>query len=494
MKKYKLEKYQEILNEQDLIISSNLADFEISHLEVNSKAVKDGTLFICKGHHFKKEYLLEAIKDGAVAYVSEIDYEVDLPNIIVQDIDQAMAYLAKLFYNDPQSKLKIIAVGGTKGKTTTTHYIKSLLDLNLESLGKKPAGIISSIEIFDGLNTIESINTTPISVDLNRYLYEMQNNGLEYVVMESSSQAFKYHRSLGIDFEVSVFLNIDEDHISPVEHSDYNDYLTSKLMMFKQSKKVLINKNTKDYDLVYKTAILHAEVSTFALDRKDVDYYAYDLVPEGFHTEFKVKSNNIDGEFNLGMFGKFNVENALAAISVIDLLGFTQDKTTEALEDIYVSGRTVILKNKDESVVALADYAHNRLSFSTLIKSIIEVYPEHEIRAVFGAPGGKAFGRREEMASIADEYADIIYLTAEDPGYESVRDIAIDVAKYIKNTPYKIEEDRTKAIQKAFENLNRKTIILVVGKGEDTMMYVQGEYVSMPTDADVIKECLKQFD
>ena len=230
----------------------------------DSREVTDGTLFICKGAAFKPEYLKSAIADGACAYISETGYEEggDVPAIIVSDIRKAMPLLGDLFYDYPQKKLNLTGFGGTKGKSTSTYYMKYVVDEYLEKNGKPESGVLSSIDNYDGVIREESHITTAESLELHRHFYNAVSTGIDFMEMEVSSQALKYDRVLGIGFTVSVFLNISEDHISPNEHKDFEDYLSSKMKMFALSEHAVVCLDTDCVERVLKEAQSAGDVTT----------------------------------------------------------------------------------------------------------------------------------------------------------------------------------------------------------------------------------------
>lgn len=499
---YKLQAYVEDLEQRDLLATKDLFDQKdqfVSGVTFYSKDVKENTLFICKGAAFKVEYLEEALNNGAVGYVSEVAYDLgmDVPHILVTNIREAMAPIASLFYNHPQDKITIIGVGGTKGKTTTTYFLKDVLDEYLQAQNKKPAGIISSIITYDGLKEEEAHNTTPEAVELIRHLANAVKSGLEYFVIEASSQAFKYHRTDGITFDVAVFLNIEEDHISPIEHPNYEDYLESKLKMFKQSKQLVINNETSEREKVLERAESDAEnYQTFSIQSDAADYFAYAIQSEGFKTTFKVKTNEWQENYELAMPGLFNEANASAVIATADLLNIPQSYVKEALAEARVPGRTEFYQTANQKLVGVVDFAHNRLSFESLCQSVKEIYPNHHIVSVFGAPGGKALGRREELGSVAGKYSDHIYLTMEDPANEEVADIAEEIATHIKKygTTYSVIEDRVEAIQTAFDEAEDQTVILVTGKGHETSNKVKGKSIPYATDIFHVKKVIEDYN
>lgn len=501
LKEYDLKHYTNELRTLDLLAEEKLLNSEkiiVSGLEFNSKKVKPGTLFICKGANFKKEYLIEAIERGAIGYVAEKNQDVgaEVPYVLVSDIQEAMAPLAEIFYNSPQEKLKIIGVGGTKGKTTTAYYLKLILDEYLKAEEKLPAGLISTIATYDGFTEEASKNTTPEALDLQRHLANAVEAGLEYLVMEVSSQALKYHRTDGVEFDVAIFLNIDEDHISPVEHPTFADYLQSKAKMFGQTKQLIVNNETQEADYIFKRAADAESYYTFSLASEAADYYASNVKTVNLESNFAVKTNKFNESYTLSMPGEFNVENALSAIAAMDLLGIPQVFAKRALSQARVPGRMGIFSTADKRIVAVSDYAHNRLSFEQLTLSMRKAFPGYKIASIFGAPGGKALGRREELGTIGGQYSDYVYITMDDPEFEDVRAISREIADYVEreNTPYEIVEDREEAIKTAFRQVEEKTVILAIGKGQETTMKIKGELALMKSDDQVIQEAIVEYD
>ena len=498
---YNLSYYINKLKLENLFIRQELFDTEdqtVLHLEQNSKKVVPGTLFICKGAHFKIEYLKEAIQRGAIGYLSEKEYDLDetIPHVIVSDIRVAMPLMAEIFYNHPQEKLKIVGVGGTKGKTTTSYFTKAILDTYLKAQRKAPAGLISSITNYGGKNEEEAQNTTPEALDLQAHLAEAVQSGLEYVVIEVSSQALKYHRTDRIEFDVSIFLNIDEDHISPIEHPNFEDYIQSKAKMFGQTKDLIVNLNTQEPEYIFDKAKDAERFYSFGLNSAEADYYAYDLETVELESHFKIHSKTIDETFALAMLGDYNVENALAAVAATDLLGIPVDYAVEALRGVNVPGRMRILSSADKKIIAIADFAHNRLSFERLITGMKEAHPDYKIISIFGAPGGKALGRRKELGTVGGKYSDFVYITMDDPGLEKVEDISKEISHFVEGegTPFTYIENREEAIQTAFKDVEEKSLILVIGKGHEETMKIGDKEVPIKSDEKIIKECIEKYN
>lgn len=502
LQNYRLNYYNEELNQLNLLKSTNFfnqKDTIVSGITYNSQDVDVNNLFICKGSAFKVQYLEEAIEKGALGYVSEEKYDLnqDIPHILVTDIRKAMAPIASIFYNYPQEKLKILGIGGTKGKTTTSYFLKAVLDEYLKEQNKKPAGIISSIITYDGINQEESQNTTPEAFELIKHLANGVESGLEYFVLEVSSQALKYHRTDGLNFELGVFLNIDEDHISPIEHPNYEDYLESKLKMFKQTKNLVINNETSEREKVMKKAEKEVEnYKTFSMQSQSADYFIDGIKSELVKTYFEVHSKKWDEKYEISMPGLFNVENASAVVAGIDILNISQRFVQKSLVNVKVPGRTEFYQTEDKKIIAVVDFAHNRLSFESLYESVKETYKGYQVVSIFGAPGGKAYGRSKELGTVAGIYSDYVYLTMDDPENEEVMDISENIAVYIKkrNVPYCIIEERKKAINAAFLDVKEKTALLFMGKGHETSLKIKGKQVPYASDSYYVKKFIKAYN
>ena len=231
----------------------------VALVSYDSREVVPGTLFLCKGAHFKPEFLEMAQERGALAYVSQVPYpQSGLPCLQVHDMRSAIAPLADLFYGHPSGKLKVIGLTGTKGKSSTAYYLKYILDEYMAEREKPESGIISSIDTYDGVERFESHLTTPEPLELQRHFAHGVEAGMEYLTMEVSSQALKYHRTLCTEFAAACFLNIGLDHISPIEHPDFEDYFSSKLKIFSQGAVNCVNLDCDYADRVLEAGERHS--------------------------------------------------------------------------------------------------------------------------------------------------------------------------------------------------------------------------------------------
>lgn len=467
---HKIEEYISRLKNNDLLLETNIdldkyGSTEINYISYDSNDIKNETLFICKGNNFKEEYLTAALKKGAISYVSEKKYD-SLPDnifyILVSDIRKAMSHIADFYYNSPWKKLKTIGITGTKGKSTVAYYVKSILDEYSES------AILSGIDVYDGVVNEESHLTTPETFDLYKHFHNAVQSEIPYLEMEVSSQALKYDRTYGIVFDVVSFLNIGMDHISDIEHSDFDDYYSSKLKIFDQCKIACVNIDADSQTDIRKHAQAHApKVLTFGINPK-ADIYGHDIIKTNEGFVFKVKTPTYDWDFEIGMSGFFNISNALAAIAMTYSLDIPVEYIEIGLRKARASGRMEVYRNDQKFVIV--DYAHNQMSFEALFESVKKEYPAKKISIVFGCPGKKALGRRRELGEIAGKGADRIYLTEEDAGLENVEDISREIGHYISAVGgnFQIINNREKAIKQAIEDADEETVILVTGKGRET--------------------------
>jgi UDP-N-acetylmuramoyl-L-alanyl-D-glutamate--2,6-diaminopimelate ligase len=489
--------YEKLLSEAGIVVSSEIEDgnTEVSHISYNSQAVTPGTLFVCKGLHFSVNYLQDALKAGAIAYIAEKKYdEVEgVPHIIVNDMRLALALIANFYYDDVWKSLKAVGITGTKGKSTTTHFMKFILDAYEQEQGSGVrSAYLTGIHNYDGVLDEKSHLTTAETFDLHEHFFNAVSSNINYLTMEVSSQALKYHRTYGVGFEVGCFLNIGQDHISAHEHKDFADYFGSKLKLFDQCKIACVNLDSDHADEVLAAAKRgkHVErVVTFS-EREEADVYAYDIVPSNGGIDFKVKTADFDESFRIEIPGLFNVANALAAVAISYALGVSVSAIRTGLETAHVSGR--MEKVVKDGKIAIVDYAHNKLSFETLFKAMKKEFPDRKLYVVFGCPGGKAYDRRREMGDLAGEYCDRVYLTEDDAGEEEILDICQEIEKYVRmhDCVEEIILDRTEAIRKAVADMDDKTVLIIAGKGHETDQKRGTKYVPMKSDYDTVKEIL----
>lgn len=511
------------------------ADSLINGLDSNSLYSQKHHIFVCKGAAFKPEYLQDALKKGATAYMCDNTraqmLQAHCPHatqIVVKDIRLAMAQAAPIAWGHPDTRLITIGITGTKGKTTTACMIKSILDAHAQSKhictskGKSPIGLMGSITTYDGVINEESTNTTPEAPDFWRHLHNAAESGITHMVMEISSQALKHHRVDGLHLNVALFLNISPDHISKVEHPTFEDYFLSKLSIFSMADAAIMNLDADHFEAIYAHAHacnpllicgrVHAQrrletyEPQFLPDKKaastlqsafnhtlPANIVAREIHPHGCGLQFSCCGAQDtlaqQREFFVPLHGTFNVDNALCAIACADLLHVNTSDIQQGLANTHVAGRMEFIPTHTQNIQGIVDYAHNKLSFRCFFSDLAHEFPHYKIIALFGAPGGKAFDRRRDLVEEAAKWADTIILTEEDPGHERVQDICNEMAKHMpKGQKYYIECNRASAIEKAVELANcsqAKTLICMLGKGDETTQHEQDRYVSCLPDKDI---------
>lgn len=471
---------------------------EIKWLTCDSRTVVLGTLFICKGAAFRPEYLQQAVQRGCIAYISEQKMKVEgmVVPLIVTDIRKAMAVASAAFFGYEPGRPILTGITGTKGKTTTAWYLKAMLDEWEKEKGGGETGLISTVENYDGKRREDAVMTTPEAPVLHEMLANARESGVSYLTMEVSSQALKYRRVKELCFQVGIFLNISEDHISPAEHEDFEDYFSAKLSLFRQTETACINLDSDYRDQIQIAAQRAKRVITFGRDSGANIRYSAVRIEQG-RISFRVNCDRFSQRFTLGMKGRFNIENAVAAIAAAYVYGVPVDCMKRGLERTKVPGRMETFYSPGGRICGVVDFAHNRLSFEKLFDAACREYREYEkIITVFGCPGGKALNRRRELGILAGRFSDFVCVTSDDPGMECQEEIAAQVQSYVEMTgcPCRSIADRKDAIRYAFELAKKsgeKTLILALGRGCEKFQCIGGGNYAYPTDSGMMQEILQ---
>lgn len=464
---------------EELKVKGNL-DISINSIKDNSTKVVENDLFIAiKGFDVNgHEHIAEAIKNGAKAILAqenELTKEIiktipeDVTLILAKDTRYAMAISACNFYNNPSRKFKLIGVTGTKGKTTSTYMIRDILSKHGMRIG-----LIGTVASYIGNKKIEdNLNTTPESLKLQEIFSKMVEEKCEVVVMEVSSQSLKLDRVAGCDFDIGVFTNLAEDHISTKEHSDIQDYFNSKVKLFKMCKKGFINAD--DYHAIMIPKLVpECDISTFGIDN-NCDLLAKDITVTNQHVDFRVKIGDKNERVKVSIPGRFSVYNALVSIAVANQFGCTSDEIKEALESIRVPGRSEIVDNK-LGLTIMIDYAHTPESLEKILSSV-KIYTKGRVISVFGCGGDRDKKKRPMMGEVSGRVADYTIITSDNPRTENPEEIVKDIEDGIKKTNGKYEciVDRIEAITKAIKMANKKDIIVLAGKGHEQYQEINKE-------------------
>ncbi|MGR6876052.1 UDP-N-acetylmuramoyl-L-alanyl-D-glutamate--2,6-diaminopimelate ligase [Bifidobacterium angulatum] len=479
-------------------------DTPFTNLTYDTRTVAPNTLLVCKGR-FRPEFLDGTEERGLAAYVAESDLSshTTKPGLIVNDARKALSLLAAAFYDHPERDLTVIGITGTKGKTTTAYFTQSIL--NTYSAGR--CALFSSVDnCLDGHTYAESDLTTPESLDSFRMMRQAVDNGMKYLVMEVSSQAYKVNRVYGLTFDVAAFLNISPDHISPIEHPTLEDYLYCKRQIIANSRTLVLGSECRHIGLLREDAAVHqVPVSEFGvlddMPRDGADDQTCAWPVDGTHRAYRMRLDGNDlGEFSLDLDGDFNYKNALAAIAIAHAAGVPADcEALRALEHTKVPGRMMQYRDERTSTIAIVDYAHNYDSVVKLLDYVSTRYGERNprITLVAGSAGNKAIDRREGIVKAAQDRISRFVFTAEDTDTEPYEDICRDMAGHVTNSHVASDTiiDRTQAIASALheaqEDKDRTDVVLVIGKGHERWIKDLNRHVPYEGDDCVVERLLQ---
>ena len=484
----------QLLSDAQLLASATgidaAASTPVTGADCDSRVAAPGHLFVCKGAAFRPAYLLSAVERGAVAYLCDEAHATELhdacpntPALVARDLRRAMAHLSAAAWGHPDHDLKILGITGTKGKSTVAYMLRHILDGSAEG---SAAGIMGSIDTYDGIEQFESVNTTPEAPDLWRHLANTRAAGLPYMVMEVSSQALKYDRVTDLAIDVACFLNLGRDHISPLEHPSFEDYFESKLRIFDQARVAVVNLDMDHAQEVLARAQRCERVVTFSAKCQEADVWASDICPAHGGVSFVAHSARGARTLHVSMPGLFNVDNALAALAMCEVLDIDDAQVAYGLAHVRVPGRMELIETADPRVCALVDYAHNKLSYQRFFSSVSTEFAGRQIIALFGAPGDKAQERRRELPQEAAKWADYLIYTEEDPAHERTEDICAELAA---NTPegqaFEVICDRPAAIARAVElafAAPEGAVVCLLAKGDETRQHEGDRFVPCETD------------
>ena len=480
-----------LLERLDYEVVQGSDGIEITTLANDSRKVQEGSAFVCisgavsDGH----KYAQDVCEKGAFAVIVEKDVEVPehVTVIKVSDTRYALALMSAAYFGYPAEKLKVIGITGTKGKTTTTYMIRSIL----EGVGHK-VGLIGTIEAVIGDQTIPAANTTPESFTIHQYFAKMVEAGCDSVVMEVSSQGLMLHRTAGIQFEIGIFTNLGKDHIGPNEHKDFDDYKRCKAMLFQQCKLGIANVDDKYFEDIFKDATCRTETFGFS-EGADLRAENVELVsrPGYLGVAYHV-SGLMDFDVEIDIPGTFSVYNSLTAIAVCRHFAVPVEKIKEALKGAKVKGRIEMIKVSDDFTLMI-DYAHNAMSLESLLTTLKEYHPQRLV-CLFGCGGNRSKDRRYEMGEVSGRLADLTIITSDNPRFEEPQDIIDDIKTGIGRTDGEYVEicDRKEAIKYAIANGQPGDVIVLAGKGHEDYQEIRG--VKHPMDERVlIEEVLEEL-
>lgn len=449
-------------------------DVEITDIVYDSRKAKEGCAFVCirgaasDGHR----YAAQAAAAGAAVIVAEEQVEAPGAQVVLtNDTRKALALMSAAYFGHPaEHDIQVVGITGTKGKTTTAYMVRSIL----EAAGHK-TGVMGTIGVLIGGELIQTDNTTPASYEVQKYLRRMADAGCEYCVMEASSIGLKDLRVYGFPFAVGVFTNFSEDHIGGVEHKDMQEYLESKAKLFSMCKTGVMNLDDPSLEGILKGHTCRVRTYGF---QEQADLRGADcrhLNRPGFlGISFQV-SGELSFTAEVGIPGRFNAYNALAAIGCCRELGIPVEAMRQGLSAVKVKGRVEPVPVPGNYTLLL-DYAHNAVSMENLLTTLREYEPKRLV-CLFGAGGNRPKVRRYEMGEASGRLADLSVITADNSRFENVLDIIEDIKTGMHKTNGKYIEipDRREAIRWCLENAQDGDIIVLAGKGHEDYQEIGGE-------------------
>lgn len=483
-------KIRDWLEDLDYKLQQGDLDADVEEVIYDSRRAVPGAVFVCmKGTKVDSHDFIPQILEHGVK-VLVVEKEVEAPKQVtvlrVKDGREALAKLSAARFGYPARKMTMFGVTGTKGKTTSTHMIKAILEA-----GGQKTGMIGTNGVYLGSEHYPTRNTTPESYDLHRYFAQMVEAGCNCCVMEVSSQALKMHRVDGIFFDYAVFTNISPDHIGPDEHENFEEYLYYKKQIFHQCREALVNCDDEHFSEIIKD--IPCRLYRFGMKEK-ADYEAgavsYVSEPDFVGLEFDIRGRS-EISMRVGIPGEFNVYNALAAAAVCALAGVPEEKIGHALEHIRIDGRMEIVYTSPKFCV-IVDYAHNAVSMESLLLTLREYHPKRLV-CVFGCGGNRSKDRRYSMGKSAGELADFSILTADNSRFEKVEDIIADIRSSIEKTGGSFIEipDRREAIEYSMLHAQQGDMIAVIGKGHEDYQEIEGvrhPFLDRAVVADTVKK------
>jgi len=489
---------QKVLENVKVLETKGNLDIDITNISSDSRKISYGGLFFAiKGFTLDgTKFIDSSIEKGAIAIIVEKDFDMqickeNIAYIKVENIRNELAICADNLYDHPSRKLKVIGVTGTKGKTTSTFMIKSIL----EKHGYK-VGLIGSIAVYIGNEELEITDrTTPESFVIQKYLSKMVEENVDIVVLEVSSQAMVLDRVTGIEFDATLFTNLTEDHISPKEHKDMEDYFNAKLSLMKISPYIVTTLDN-DYTARIPKLIKNTSIVTFGL-KNNSNIMAKNLKPTNASTTFSLCIENDEDEVTVSIPGDYMVYNALGAIGITKHFGVTIEDIKNGLKDVKVFGRSELVPNK-LGLTIMIDYAHTPSSLQSILETV-KPYTKGRVICTWGVGGDRDAKKRPIMGEISGRLADYTVLTSDQVRTEEpikiLREIEVGLKKVTDQ--YSIILNRTEAIRFSLKMANQHDIIVIPGLGND--LYIEYNGIKYPYNErtvihDIIEEMIEEKD
>jgi UDP-N-acetylmuramoyl-L-alanyl-D-glutamate--2,6-diaminopimelate ligase len=450
---------------------------DVASIVYDSRKVKKNSVFVAiKGFNTDgHKFILDAISKGALAVVLENNKAVPeeiltrqgIAKILVNDSRIALAELSNYFFKEPSKKIRLIGITGTNGKTTTSYFIKSIL----ETSGNK-TGLTGTIANYIGSEKLNSTLTTPESNDMNELLLEMYNQGCGYAVMEASSHSLLLKRTYNLNFAAAVFTNITSDHLD--FHENFDNYLNAKKILFDSLDKSAIgvyNIDDKSSPLLIQDS--RAKLFSYGIS-SSADFILKDIKYDLNGTNFIIERSGKRYQANTTLVGEFNAYNACAAFATSVLLGINEEKAIDGIKNTkQVAGRFEIIGKGPKKVIV--DYSHTADSLEKTLMAIKKIVKNDiPVYTVFGCGGNRDKTKRPVMGEIAAQYSKKAIITSDNPRFEDPFEIINEIKKGIGSDNYEEIENREEAIKKAIETSEENAVILIAGKGHESYQEIKG--------------------
>lgn len=465
---------EQILTDVEYKILQGTLDKDVADIAYDSRKTVKGGMFVAiqgtvvDGHNF----IESAVEAGAEVIVVEKETDVenkDITVLLVENGRKALSLMSAAYFDYPAKKMITVGITGTKGKSTTEHMVRDIIEKS-----GKICGIIGTVGAFMNGRSVPTEHTTPESYELQKLFAMMVEEGCEYMVMEVSSQGIKMDRVAGIEFDYGVFTNISPDHIGPGEHENFEEYLSCKAELFRRCKTGIINRDDEHYDDIVKHAT--CPIVTFGTS-EEADMRAHDIrhVSKGGELSMEFHAEGaLEGEIVVGLPGRFNIYNALCAACTGVALGMPKEVILHALEHVKVQGRVEVMPVSEDFSV-LIDFAHNGVSSESVLSTLREYNP-HRIVSIFGCGGNRSKVRRYEMGEVIGRMSELAIITSDNPRRENVMDIIEDIKVGMAKSEgtYVVIPDREEAVAYALEHAEKGDMIILLGKGHEEYQEING--------------------
>jgi UDP-N-acetylmuramoyl-L-alanyl-D-glutamate--2,6-diaminopimelate ligase len=445
---------------------ADVPDVEILGIKEDSRQVHKGDLFIARSGTKTdgRQFIADAAAKGAVAVITDQKLsDPPLPQVVVQDAAAAASILANLYHGDPSRKVRVLAVTGTNGKTTTTYLIRHLL-----AKAKHRCGLIGTVEIDDGNSKVESEMTTPGAVQVAELLAAMRDNGCRACAIETSSHALHQQRVAGVTFAGAGFTNLTGDHLD--YHKTMDAYSDAKAMLFAGlGEEAAAVVNADEQAAARMTRDCGARIVSYGM-KNDADYRAQDIAVTANGTHFVLVTPDGRAEVSMSLIGRHNIENALCAAAMVsETFQLSVHQIAAGLRDAQGAPGRLQMVRAGQPFTVLVDYAHTDDAMENVLTALRPL-ARGSLRILFGCGGDRDRTKRPRMASTAISIADAVYITSDNPRTEDPQSIIAEIVQGIpvnNRKPVIVEADRRRAIERIIADAKPNDIVLLAGKGHE---------------------------